>query len=339
MSLLREKLRRIRGRVGGATDSASSARTPVEDAGNRSADTNHQLPAIAADVPPTLRDPHLNQMLRDEGYVVIDLLAPDELDSLQDLRLSIHPGTGTGWESDFYTGSPTLKRRVHETLQRIFAPAIERHLVDHHTVLHNFIMNWPGDAGGLVLHQHSTVVDDERFRSVIVWCGVNEATEENGTLHVVPRSHRIQRGPRPERTSSWHDAHEDLLLENHLVSVPVGPGQAIVFDNQLLHCSFPNTTDAPRLSAAAIVIPNDAEFRYYAPTGGSRVRVHRADPQFFIDNQPGDFEWAEPDGLEFIEERSWTPTEIDADTLSILLGKGTCMHERQKANATGGEPR
>lgn len=287
------------------------------------------------DAPATLRDPRLNRELREEGYVVVDLLTPSETAALQDLRNEIHPGSGQGWESDFYTGSPAVKREVHRELQELFAPAIERHFVDHHSILHNFIMNWPGQGGGLVLHQHSSVVDDQLFRSAIVWCGVTEATEANGTLHVVPRSHRVQRGPKPERTPSWHDEHEDLLLRDHLVSVPVSPGQAIVFDNQLLHCSFVNHTDGPRISAAAVVIPLAADFRYHSQIDEGTVGVHRADPQFFIDNEPGQLEWAEPEGLEFVESRPWTQTSVSADALAAELRPGTCTHSTEPDRASG----
>ena len=119
------------------------------------------------------------------------------------------------------------------------------------------------------------------------------------------------------------------------MSVPVDPGQAIVFDNQLLHCSFENSTDQPRVSAAAIVIPDAAEFRYYAPSDESRVRIYRADPEFFIDNQAGDFEWAEPEGLEFVAELPWTPTTIEADDLTSVLRDGTCSHPKHTATAGG----
>jgi hypothetical protein len=45
-------------------------------------------------------------------------------------------------------------------------------------VLHNFVLNWPGPDGGLVLHQHSSVVDPALGSSVVVWCALNDASED-----------------------------------------------------------------------------------------------------------------------------------------------------------------
>ena len=277
--------------------------------------------------PPTLCDPTDDAALRRDGYVVVDLISPEVVAELLDLCRSLHPEPASAWESDFYSPSAEVKRTVHERLAAGFAPAVERVFVGHHTVLHNFIMNWPGSDGGLVLHQHSSVVDERRFRSVLIWCALTDATEENGTLHVVPGSHLVQVGPRPERSQSWCHAHERQLLADHLVSVPVRAGQALIFDNQLLHCSFPNATDEPRVSAAAIVIPDAAEPLFFEAVGSSAVQVHRLDPAFFLTHEAGDLEWARPEGLELIEERAWSPVVIEASEIASMFGPGTCRHE------------
>ena len=278
--------------------------------------------------PSTLIDPQADALLRSEGWVVVDLLDPAEAASLLSRCTELHPGSGTGWESDFYSPDAEIKRAAHAAIADGLAPGIERCFVDHRSVLHNFVMNWPGPEGGLVLHQHSTVVDERRFRSVIVWCALTPATEQNGTLHVVPRSHLVQRGPRPEHTPSWHEDHEEVLLRDHLTSVPVAPGQALVFDNQLLHCSFANATGEPRLTAAAVVVPNEAEVCYFAPGGAGRVEVYHVDPEFFFSREAGSFEWASPEGLPLVREQAWEPTVVDTASLAAMLPAGTCRHER-----------
>lgn len=271
-------------------------------------------------IPPTLRDPVLQTRLSSEGFVVVDLLSESDTAALLQVCNELHPTSNGGWESDFYSPSPEVKATAQRSIAAGFAAAVEREFVDHRSLMHNFVLNWPGPDGGLVLHQHSTLVDDRRFRSAIVWCGLTHADVANGTLHVVPRSHLVQRGPRPERGASWHDPHIETILRDYLVPVPVRPGQAIIFDNQLLHCSFANTTDRPRLTAVAVVIPNAAEPLYYESGGDSTVMVHRLDPEFFLQNVAGDLEWARPDGLELLEEAPWEPTVVTESELDRLLG-------------------
>ncbi|WCO65884.1 phytanoyl-CoA dioxygenase family protein [Iamia majanohamensis] len=281
-------------------------------------------PALAPG-PPTLRRAAADAALRREGYVVVDLVDAGTVERLRDLCVAVHAEPRSGWASDFYTGDPETKRAVHEAIGRELRGAVDRDFVAHASLLHNFVVNWPGPDGGLVLHQHSSVVDERRYRSVVVWCALTPSTEANGTLHVVPRSHLLQRGPRPEQAGSWAEDHEERLLRDHLVSVELEPGQAIVFDNQLLHCSFANTTTSPRLTAVAIVLPTAAEPCYYE-AAGPRVRVHRLDPEFFLETQPGQLEWARPEGLELLHEEPWSPLEVGVEDVRSTLPRGTCSH-------------
>lgn len=274
-----------------------------------------------------MADPLAETALADDGYVVVDFLDHERLGELRALCQRLHPAPRSTWESDFYSPSTDEKRAAHEGIATAMADAVGQTFVDHRSLLHNFVLNWPGDDGGLVLHQHSTVVDPARFRSVIVWCALNDADEANGTLHVVPRSHVVQQGPRPERAPSWHEPHAARLLAEHLVSVQVKAGQALVFDNQLLHCSFPNTSERVRLTAGAVVVPRRAEPRVYERVDESTVEVFHLDPEFFLTRQAGDLEWASPDGLDPVGSEPWEQTVVDEDTLCRLIPPGTCHHE------------
>lgn len=290
-------------------------------------------------LPETLLDPDAEARLLEDGYVVVDLLAPAEVAELRALCGQLHPEPRSTWESDFYSPDPGDKRAAHQGIGSVLAEPVRRHFSAHRSVLHNFVVNWPGPDGGLVLHQHSTVVDPARFRSVILWCALNDADEENGTLHVVPRSHLVQRGPRPERSASWHEPHTDTLLARHLVAVPIRAGQALVFDNQLLHCSFPNSTSSPRMTAGAVVLPLAAEPRFYELAGDDRVDVHRLDPEFFLHEVAGDLEWARPTGLDLVATEPWSPTVVAAEDLDSLVGAGTCAHTVHAARGdVGGAP-
>jgi len=278
---------------------------------------------------PTLVDAQLDEQLRTRGFAVIDLLDETTLGSLQSLFTELHPVPSSTWESDFYDEDPNIKRRVHQEVAEAFAPSIDRLFCDHRTVLHNFVANWPGPDGGLPLHQHSSIVDPAKFSSVVVWCALNEATESNGTLHVVEASHLVQVGPRPERTTSWHEAVNDELLTDYLTTVEIGPGQALVFDNQLLHCSFANQTDSPRLTAVAIVIPRGATPLFYERSTDTTASVYRLDPEFFLSTEPGQLEWGDPNSLELLDTQEWTAPEIAESDLSGLLPRGNCRHPKE----------
>lgn len=271
------------------------------------------------DVPATLRDPAKQAEFTDRGYTIVELLSEEAAETLLDQWHGLHPlrHEGRAWECDFYSEDSGVKEKAYALIQDALRDAIEAQFVDHETFLHNFVMNWPGEDGGLELHQHSSVVDEERFRSAVIWCALTEATETNGTLLVVPRSHRVLHHHKPERSPEWFDGLREYLVENHLEAVELRPGQALVFDNGVLHCSFANTTDEPRVTAVATLAPRDAALRYYDWVGDGSVNVYELEPEFFIENVAGQMEWAKPEGLdvvgvEHIEFRTLTVEEAAA---------------------------
>jgi ectoine hydroxylase-related dioxygenase (phytanoyl-CoA dioxygenase family) len=277
-------------------------------------------------VAPTFVDPRHQEAFEQEGYAVVDLLDGAPLDALRALCSRLHPEPTSTWMADFFSTDPEVKRATNEAIDGAVGPAIERLLTGHRSVMHAFVLNWPGDDGGLPLHQHSTMVDERTHRSAVIWCALEDATEANGTLHVVPRSHLVPEGPRGERSPEWFAGLEDLITRDHLVSVPLRAGQAIVFDNALLHCSFPNTSDAPRRNAVATVVPTAARILYHEWNEGDVVKVFRLHPEFFLEATSADLEWARPDDLELLwteEARIARPSPAD---IAEVLVAGTCAH-------------
>ncbi len=309
-----------------------SSRGPVSLLRNRLRDllaprpVESDPPGPAAQGSSSLWSDEHERRLREEGWTVVDLLDPAACDELLAVWRRHHPEATSTWESDFYSKDTPTKRLIHDEITERIGPALDRHLRDHEILLGVFVTNWPGPGGGLTLHHHSTVVDPAESGSVVVWCALSETTEDNGTLHVVPRSHLLQQGIRPERTPSWHEEHTDRLLSSHLVPVPLAPGQALVFDNQLLHCSFENVTGSPRIAAASIVVPRAATARYHELDDDGNVAAYALDSGFFIDNDPGSLVWARPTGLELLSTSPWRPTTVTVEQLEAVLEPGSCPH-------------
>jgi hypothetical protein len=282
---------------------------------------------VAEPAPPaTLVDPAHQEAFSRDGYAVVDLLDDAALADLRALCDRLHPVPTSTWVADFFSPDPDVKRATNDGIAAAVAPGVARLLTGHRTVMHAFVLNWPGPDGGLPLHQHSTMVDERHHRSAVVWCALEDATEDNGSLHVVPRSHLVPEGPRGERSPEWFAGLEGLLAAHHLVSVPLRAGQAIVFDNALLHCSFPNRTDRPRRNAVATVVPAEARVLYHEWNEGDVVKVFHLHPEFFLEAASADLEWARPDDLELLwteEARIARPTPAQ---VAELLVEGTCAH-------------
>lgn len=311
VSLLRERLRRTRSRM------------------RVNAFRSVAMPDVSAPPPDgfrTFKSPELERRFASVGYVVIPFVCSDRLAQLRAACTRAHQTSTGGWDCDFYTDDPSLKNEVRSAISGAFAPAIADVFSDHASVLHSFVVNWPGPNGGLELHEHSAIVDQRRFRSVVVWCALEDSDEANGTLHVVERSHLLGRGPKAERGPAWFEPHLDLLLNNYLTSVKVRAGEALIFDNALLHVSFPNVTQNARRTAVATVIPASADFLYHDWVGDGTTIAYRLDEQFFLERRPGAMEWSAPVGLTPIETLPPFDHDVPLARLQSVLKKGTCAH-------------
>lgn len=88
-----------------------------------------------------------------------------------------------------------------------------------------------------------------------VWIALDEATQENGCMHVIPGSHR--EGPVIHfRRRDWQICDTDVQTER-TVAVPLPPGGVLFFDALLQHGTPANRTDRRRRAV---------QF-HYAPTG------------------------------------------------------------------------
>ena len=277
------------------------------------------------DAPPTMKDPERQEEFASIGYTIVDLITPEAAAELLALAKEIHPERGGHmWESDFYSPDLDVKRKVAETLQAVVQPAIDEHLVDHEMLIQNFVVNWPGPRGGLELHQHSSITDENKYRGAVIWLALHETSLENGTLNVVPQSHRVLGQHKAERTPEWFEGLHEHICDNHLETVVLQAGQALVFDNAVLHNSYSNITDEPRMTAVIVVAPRDAALRYYDYVDDGTVKIYELEPEFFLQQVAATHgEWAPPDGLEPVGEEHIEVRRLTAEETLALLPHGT----------------
>ena len=94
-------------------------------------------------------------------------------------------------------------------------------------------------------------------RIVGVWIALDQATAENGCMRVLPGGH--QSGPRPHwKRRDWQICDADILGQP-IVSVPLDPGDALLFDGKIPHGTPPNRTEAIRWAVQYHYVPARAE--------------------------------------------------------------------------------
>lgn len=95
---------------------------------------------------------------------------------------------------------------------------------------------WHQDCAYFEFHLDTPVVG--------VWIALDEATYENGCMHVVPRSHREGAVVHFQRRD-WQICDTDVATADNVV-VPLKPGGCLFFHGLVHHGTPPNRTDSPR---------------------------------------------------------------------------------------------
>jgi len=105
----------------------------------------------------------------------------------------------------------------------------------------------PPKARGQGMHQDNFYLLASPATCIAAWTPIDDATEENGCLRVVPGSHRhdsyCPEGDNTESWSNYGDSHiRPFPRDQKPVPVPVKRGETLFFGGNLIHGSGPNRT-------------------------------------------------------------------------------------------------
>ncbi len=173
---------------------------------------------------------------------------------------------------------PVFARFAHsadvvDVVAELIAPDID-------VFLSQFIFKTPG-AWGQPWHQDSFYFPFEPARPVVgVWLAVTQATLVNGCLHVLPGSQTEPVHTHvPDRRPNANYGYFEIVDHDMEASEPVlmDPGDLLVFDSHLMHCSTDNESDGIRAAmvyhyAAAGTVDHSEE---YFPSTNDWVPVRR----------------------------------------------------------------
>ena len=98
---------------------------------------------------------------------------------------------------------------------------------------------------------------DDAAPMVGLWVALDPATVANGCLRFIPGSHRLRLRPEETALIEKRAVAEGIPEE---VIVPAEPGEVILIDSLVLHCSQPNTTDHGRWAYSAFCVSADAHY-------------------------------------------------------------------------------
>lgn len=286
-------------------------------------------------------DLELQKKFDKDGYVIIDLLDPEQVQSfirqyydLESMRggmrkeydVQFDDQKEITYEFTFIDSNIDYKKTVFNKVVETFKPLVDKYLIDYQPIIANYIHK-TSQKGEVPMHQNWAFVDEWKHTSISVWCPLVDSNEQNGTLQVVPGSHKRfapVRGP----LIPWELEHlKKEIIEEYMVPMNLKAGQALILDDSIIHYSAPNMTDGLRLAIQLIMIPPGTPSIHYHMTeenGKKLVKVYEVDHEFYMQFHP----WLKPKEQKLVKTLGYKKEKIDFSKFRKMM-KRKAIHEHK----------
>ncbi|MBL7777692.1 MAG: phytanoyl-CoA dioxygenase family protein [Chitinophagales bacterium] len=230
----------------------------------------------------------------------------------------IHP---QDYHCTFFDTDKTYRTKVFEIVLEFFEEAAKELLVDYDFIQANVFIK-PSFKGYVAAHQNLTVVDETQFTSVSFWCPAQDTNIANGTMLLVPRSHKKFMKYRSTNIC-WPllPLFEDYTSP-FLKAIDVKAGELLIIDDRIVHGTSINQTPNERFVFHAMLAPKEAQTIYCEIDQENKVvRRYAVDRLFWQYYLPG----SKPQGLELIDTLPYNESAMSVEAFqSELHGSANC---------------
>lgn len=234
--------------------------------------------------------PELDNTFDKKGYVTVKLLNEVQVNELkviaQKLMLT-SSGVGKNVEANydlsFFRQGKEVKQLIFDELWDFFQQPVSKFLPDYEPLIINMFNKKPG-TGEVPIHQNWTFVDEDKYTSVSVWIPLCDVSKKNGTLEVVPGTHKSISKYRSPSIPWVFRGLEQELKQHYMVPLELQIGQVGIIDDSLIHYSDDNHSDKDRPTIQLILKPKNAKAIHYLGNDANlnQVEVYEVDAPFFM---------------------------------------------------------
>lgn len=261
------------------------------------------------------KDKSLQEQFNKDGYVKIPFISSKEVEELKSLFFDTLPESGgqitseeTGidgspiitYDFTFIDKNPEYKRKVFKIITEYFESHMNRILDNYRPIIANYIRK-KSDTGEVPLHENWAFADETSCTTVSIWCPLVDSTSENGTLQVVPGSHKRfgqHRGP----MVPWElDGIKEEIITKHLIPLETKAGDCVILDDSIVHYSAINKTPGLRLAIQLICVPSEfPSIHYHLDIGNNPYEIQELEvkDEFYMEFNP----WKKPEGIKVLRK-------------------------------------
>jgi hypothetical protein len=236
---------------------------------------------------PLFNDAALQQSYEEVGYARFQALDAGAVHELREdyRRLTLEDVYGIGYTVSLYSRDLETRKRAHQLLVEKAFPSVARFLVLRRPYMGTYLVKEPN---GRIIppHQDWSHCDEQRDDSVMCWIPLNDADEHNGGLGFIDGSHQFFDYLRafPYEVVSTPVVRHSQRLTAYLNIQRMKAGEAVVFNNRIIHGSLGNYGPEPRMALSFALHPEGEPllFHYLKPGGPLALLRYRVGPDFYL---------------------------------------------------------
>lgn len=211
-----------------------------------------------------LRDSKAQAAIDRDGVVVLPFLNAEEVQELKDYYHAHTKDFGRKFHSTLMSEDMGYRLGVNEAISRVFEPALQRTFTDHYrNFIGSYAVKEPGENSAWAVHQDWSFTDEQRYRTVVVWCPLVDVDLNNGCVGFLKGSHNLKYTIRGRQTVSEYADVSDAIREKYLDFYPMKAGEVAIFFGSTVHYSPDNIQGPTRVTATVMMVPKQAQMLHY----------------------------------------------------------------------------
>lgn len=226
--------------------------------------------------------------LSEIGYTVFDSLDEHIVSELRDFYHSIQSPQLSGFHPSMFWEDVEIKKKISNKISAVLENWVKENFPDFRILYGNFMVKESGENSIMKIHQDWSYVEETEYQSFAIWLPLNDLTQKNGALSMIPKSHLFKNHDRGPGVHCPFYENEEYLIQNFGKSLYLKKGQPVVWEHHLLHYSPPNLSEDTRIAVTAIIVPKDIPvYHYFKNEEKKLLEQFEIEPDFYFNYKIG----------------------------------------------------
>jgi len=227
------------------------------------------------------KDESLQRQFDKQGYVVLKQFALAELNRLREICSDSDRNFTEGFSTSIHNKDIDEKKRISSAIERVLNSAVQTQFEKFRQLGASILNKTSGQNSYMPPHQDWTITDESKYYSATIWIPLVDTNEGNGTLRVLPKSHRYSKLLRgPSIPCALQDIRESIFSKTQTINFQAG--DAVIFNHALIHASSPNLSGNNRPVVTYGLIPQNAELLFYHQNNLGLLEEYKIADDFFL---------------------------------------------------------